>query len=112
WAVMFEGGRPWTLFQHWREAIPIVGFRAVFMLVTTYLSAGLIRLIWGTPPRSSLAAAFAVSIGFALFGYVLIDYAPPNPGSLTIWFPSVLFAPRLAASLSGGRRALWVTRTN
>jgi len=98
-AVVIEGGRPWTLFQHGRAALPIICGRVVFMLITTCLPAGAIGVIariGAMPLRACRTAALVVSISFALLGYIFLCFAPPDPGSLTIWFPSVLFGPRIA----------------
>ena len=43
----------------------MVEFHAVFILLSTCLSAGLIRLAWLTFPAPSIKAAYAVSISIA-----------------------------------------------
>lgn len=110
-AVGFEGGRPWFFWQYWDEALPMFCFRAMFIVGWT-LVVGTTMGATGKAARASAGPcrtnAFWVSIGLAVLGSLLVELPwPPFRSLVSIWFPMVLFSPRIAQKLAVPGLGFW-----
>jgi hypothetical protein len=105
--AVVEGGRPWFLWRYWGQALPIICFRAAVVASTTLLAGTMMGLIGKTthvPAKHCRTIASRVSIALAVLG-CCVEFVWPN--SVSIWFPLVLFAPRLAQKIAVPRSGFW-----